>query len=48
MRKNQKDVTHWVKSIAGELTMKMTHEEAGIRRRYVRHKEIRIQREIKM
>jgi hypothetical protein len=27
------------KSIAGETTMKMTHKEVGICRRYVRHKE---------
>ncbi len=44
VRKNQKDVTHWVircaQSIAGETTMKMTHDEVGIRRRYVHHKEM--------
>jgi hypothetical protein len=28
------------KSIASETTMKMTHEEVGIRRRYVRRKEM--------
>jgi hypothetical protein len=28
------------KSIASETTMKMTHEEVRIHRRYVRHKEI--------
>jgi hypothetical protein len=28
------------KSIAGETTMKMTHAKVGIRRRYVRHKEM--------
>jgi hypothetical protein len=28
------------KSIAGETTMNMMHEEVGIRRRYVHHKEI--------
>ncbi len=36
------------KSIAGETTMKMMHEEVGICRRYVRHKEICIKGEIKM
>jgi hypothetical protein len=36
------------KSIAGETTMKMMHEEVGIRRRYVCHKEMCIYREIKM
>jgi hypothetical protein len=34
------------KSIAGETTMKMMHKE-GIRRRYVRHKEMCIYGEIK-
>jgi hypothetical protein len=29
------------KSIAGETTMKMTHKEVGIRRRYVCHKKKR-------
>jgi hypothetical protein len=29
------------KSIAGETTMTMTHEEVGIHKRYVRHKEMR-------
>jgi hypothetical protein len=28
------------KSIASETTMKMTHKEVGIRRRYVCHKEM--------
>jgi hypothetical protein len=28
------------KSIAGETTMKMTHKEVGIRRRYVCHKKM--------
>jgi hypothetical protein len=36
------------KSIAGETTMKMTHEEVGIRSRYVRHKEMCIYGEINM
>ncbi len=31
-----------LKSIACETTMKMTHEEVGIRRRYVHHKEMYI------
>ena len=28
------------KNIAGETTMKMTHEEEWIRRRYIQHKEM--------
>ncbi len=36
------------KGIAGETTMKMTHKEVGICRRYVLHKEMCIWREIKM
>jgi hypothetical protein len=36
------------KSIAGETTMKMMHEEVGICRRYVRHKEMCVWGEIKM
>ncbi len=36
------------KSIAGETTIKMTHEEVGIRRGYVCHNEMCIQGEIKM
>jgi hypothetical protein len=52
-RKNQKNMTHRIsrcvpKSIAGETTMKTTHEEVGIHRRYVCHKEMCIEREIKM
>ena len=52
VRKNQKmwhiGLLDVPKSIAGVTIMKMMHEEVGIRRRYVCHKEMCIWGEIKM
>jgi hypothetical protein len=40
LRWNQEDVTHWKIRLANETTMKMTHKDIGICRRYVLQKEM--------